>query len=270
LENKNRPPLIERERIPWILGLAAIGVIASFFVSRTNQSRSNQDFRLGQIETVKGSVFLIESGSEQKKSISKTAYLKPLDSVETGENSEASLHLENTASLRMKADTLLTLERHDVEDNFQDVLVLQRGEIQVEDPGRDGEFFISKNGQRISAAAYNQSSLAKDPMTPRASQLPPEEKSDLSDAEITTLMTAQGGNFRRCYQNLLQKEPQAKGEASLNFTIENNGRIGLIEITSVALKSEEFKRCLTSVLERVQFRAFSGTSISTFYPVKFE
>lgn len=266
---------MDKNKIPWVVGLLLLGLTAliiSFWLESRSKFERDSIYQIGQVERQKGQVWVFRAGLAQKKKVDKTFSISPLDSVEVEDGSEARLLFENTALVKLNSETLVTFERVELESSAQDVIFIQRGDLKVEDPGRDGELFISKNGQRVAAKIYNESKLAQEPVSRPQSvdSNSTEAASGLSDDEISTLVTAQRSNFMKCYMTLLQKDPTAKGEVSMNFTIENSGKVGLIEISSVALKQEDFKKCLTQVLSRVQFRSFSGTPISTFFPLKFE
>lgn len=266
---------MDKNKIPWVAGLLVLGLTAlviSFFIESRSKLERDTLYQIGQVEKQKGTIWVFRPGVDQKKKVDKTMPISPLDSVEVEDGSEARILFENTALVRLPAETLVTFEHVDVEDGSQDIIFIQRGDLRVEDPGRDGELFISKNGQRMAAKIYNESKLAQEPISkPQAvDSNSTEAKSGLSDDEISTLVSAQRSNFMKCYMTLLTKEPSAKGEVSMNFTIENSGKVGLIEVSSVALKQDEFKKCLTQVLSRIQFRNFTGTPISTFFPLKFE
>ncbi len=266
---------MDKNKIPWVAGLLVLGLTAlviSFFIESRSKFERDSIYQIGQVERQKGQVWVFRPGVDRKKKVDKMLPVSPLDSVEVEDGSEARILFENTALVRLPSESMVTFERVDVDDGAQDVIFIQRGDLKVEDPGRDGELFISKNGQRIAAKLYNESRLAQEPVNrPKSVETnSTETSSGLSDDEIATLVTAQRSNFMKCYMTLLQKEPQSKGDVSMNFTIENSGKVGLIEISSVALKQDDFKKCLSQVLSRVQFRSFSGTPISTFFPLKFE
>lgn len=268
------PSSLDKDKIPWVAGLVVLGLAAlviSFFLQKKSSAERDSLYRIGQVEKQRGNVWIFRAGLDQKKKVEKSVSVSPLDTIEVEDGSEARLIFENTAVLRLMSESLFTFERVEIEEGIQDVVFIQRGDLKVEDSGRDGELFISKNGQRVAAKLYNESKLAAEqiqkPVLPDISEA---SSAGLSDDEISTLVTAQRPNFMKCYMNLLQKEPQSKGEVSMNFTIENSGKVGLIEISSVQLRQEDFKKCLSEVLSRIQFRSFSGTPISTFFPLKFE
>lgn len=259
-----------------ISGLLIFGLITvalSFIVQYRQQNRTANQFQLGQVEHVTGNVWILAPGFEKKRKLTRLSALLPGETIETEDTGEALISFDNTASVRIFPDSLVLVERNDLTDTIQDTLIIQRGEIRVEEGGRPDEFFVSKNGTRVAGADYHKLALAAEPIAKPVATTDPnstEAEGGLSEDEIVGILRAQRGNFMKCYTALLQKQPDAKGDMSLNFTIENTGKVGLIEIASVALKDDELKKCITNVLARVQFRAFSGTPISTFFPLTLE
>lgn len=260
----------------WILGLLVFGLIAlglSFWVQSRQQKSLINQFQMAQVEHITGTVWILSSGFEKKRKVDRTSPLNPGESIETEDTGEARLLFDNGASLRLFPDSLALVDRNEISDAVQDTLVIQRGEIRVEEPGRTGEFYISKNGTRVPGADYHKLALANEPVDKPVASADPYStlaEGGLSEEEIVGILRAQRSNFMKCYTALLQKQPDAKGDMSLNFTIENTGKVGLIEINSIALKDEELEKCIGSVLSRVQFRAFAGTPISTFFPLTLE
>lgn len=261
-------------KTPWVTALLVFGVSAlliSFWIQSRSQKERENLVRIGQVERNFGQIFTFRPGTEKKKKVSQLEFLSPLDSVETEEQSEARIALDNEGVLRVLPDSLVTFERIESKDGYQDIVIVQRGDIHVDDAGREGELFVSKNGQRVAAKQYHQSSLSHQPVDRAQSERTRSDtRNGLAEDEISSLVGAQRGNFMKCYTNLLQRDPEAKGELSLNFTIENSGKVGVIEVNSPRLKNEDFRKCLSNVLARVQFRSFTGAAISTFFPLKFE
>lgn len=254
------------------LGLLLVGLSTyfSFFSNR----KPERDIRLAQIERETGKVFALRSGYTQKENVTQRTPLYNLDSVETMETGEAIVAFESAFRVRLFNNTLVTLERSDDPQEIRVILIVKRGEVRVETVGRDQELFIAKNGERISASVYNNSQLARVPVQPpqpnEAFSNPIPSNQGLSEEEINTVMSNHRSSFFKCYTQLLQKEPSAKGNVSLSFTIENNGKLSVAEVTASQMQNEEFKKCLLEVLRRIEFRSFQGPSISTLFPLKFE
>lgn len=255
-----------------LLGLILVGLSTyfSFFSSKTIE----KEIHLARIDRESGKVYALRSGYTQKELIDKKVRLYNLDSVETMEIGEAVIAFESAYRVRLFNNTLVTLERVDDPQGFHVVLIIKRGEIRVENFGREGELFIAKNGDRVSATDYNGSPLAQATVNPpvpnEAFSNPAPAEQGLSEEEINTVMNNHRTSFFKCYTQLLQKEPSAKGNVSLSFTIENNGKLSVAEVTASQLSNEEFKKCLLEVLRRIEFRSYKGPVISTLFPLKFE
>lgn len=254
------------------LGLVLVGLSTyfSFFASED----VIQEIRLARIERETGRVFVLRSGYTQKEKVDRKESLYNLDSVETLESGEAILSFDSAYRIHISNNTLVTLEKIDDQEAFHILLIVKRGEIRVENFGREGELFIAKNGERISATDYNGSQLARVPVEPpqpnQAFSNPIPADQGLAEEEITTVMNNHRTSFFKCYTQLLQQDPTAKGRVSLNFTIENNGKLSVSEVTASELNNEDFKKCLLQVLRRIEFRSFEGPPISTLFPLKFE
>ncbi len=234
--------------------------------------------RLATVTVSTGKVELIRAGLTRRIKVDGRNEVSHLDSVETFEVGVADLVFENGYSVRLFENSLTTLERIiDGGKNFHVVLILKRGEIQVDHLGRKGELLISKNGQSVDAAAYNDSELKKVPVktNPRDNFFSEESTvgAALSVEEITSTMEINRGNFFRCYTRLVQKKVEIKGEAILAFTIASSGKVTMVEVqTQMEPKfvDGEFNKCLKEAVQRIRFRSFLGPAISTIFPLKFD
>ena len=268
---------MESPKSPWIWGFLLLGVffigLSLYFGQKTNL-RVSPAITLARAEKLTGEAHLLRSGGQQKNSLEHRTALGPLDSVETGDLGEVRLDFESAFRIRLKEHSLVTLERVEDQDGFHVVLIIKRGSIQIENFGREGDLFIAKNGERISATDYQESPLAMAPVT-GAMAVPiakPESASQtsISEQEIQDVMASHRTSFLKCYTQLLQKDPNAKGEVSLTFTVENNGKMSGTEVSSPTLNQPDFKKCLIEVMNRVEFRIFEGAPVSTLFPLKFE
>ncbi len=233
-----------------------------------------KDVRLAKVERQTGQTFVLHSGYTQKEIVQKKADLSHLDSVETMETGEALIGFESAFRVRLFNNTFVTLEKIEDQRGYHVVLILKRGEIKIENFGRDGELFIAKNGERISAVDYNGSNLSQSTLEPvptnLAANIPTNSTQGLTEEEINRVITNHRTSFFKCYTQLLQKEPTSKGDVALSFTIENNGKLSVADINATQLKNSDFKKCLLEVLRRVEFRPFQGPAVSALFPLKFE
>lgn len=251
-------------------------IVLSIYFSFFSKGTTTQGPRLAQVEQQTGKVFVFRSGLMQRELVDKRAPVLNLDSIETMETGEALLIFESAYRIRLLNSALVTLEKETEDKKDLVVLIVKRGEIKVENGGREGELFITKNGERIAATEYNSSLLAKEPITgPAAStNLSEPAPQGLTEEEISTVMASHRPHFFKCYTQLLQTDPNVKGNISLSFTIENSGKLSVAEVAPGQMGnqaiSEDFKKCLLEVLKRIEFRPFQGPQISTLFPLKFE
>ncbi len=255
-----------------ILGIILVGL--SIYFSFLHPKSPIKDIRLARLESKSGQTYVLRSGYTQKELVAKKIDLYDLDSIETMDTGEALISFESAFRVRLFNNALVTLEKIEDQKSYHVVLILKRGSLKVENFGREGELFIAKNGERILAADYNGSSLSQAPLeavdTAKQAITSPASSQGLGEDEINTVVTNHRTSFFKCYTQLLQKEPTARGEVALSFTIENTGKLSVAEVSASQLKNEDFKKCLLEVLRRVEFRAFSGPPISTLFPLKFE
>jgi hypothetical protein len=92
----------------------------------------------------------------------------------------------------------------------------------------------------------------------------------LSNEYVAGIIKSQKNNFHRCYLQMLQNFPNSKGRISINFIVENTGKVSAANIESSVFKDENFHKCLTEVITRTNFKPFKGNRISLKIPLKFE
>lgn len=260
-----------------IWGFLAVGILLiglSFYLSRTNSTPLSPTLTLARAEPLTGEAAVFRNGMAVKEPLKRKISLGHFDSIETRDLGEVRLDFESAYRVRVKEHSLVTLERVEDQDGFHTVLILKRGQIQIENYGREGDLFIAKNGERISATDYQESPLSRAPVTEAEPSpgwtSPVKEGTGLTEREIQETMNSHRTSFLKCYSGLLQKDAQAKGEATLTFTVENSGKLSAVEVTSSNLQQDDFKKCLIEVMNRVEFRPFEGSPISTLFPLKFE
>jgi hypothetical protein len=254
-----------------IAGLVLLGLSASLINKKSPTPPNNS--RLARVTHDSGTVSLLHPNLSQKEKIEFSAPAYHLDSVETDDTGDASMEFEHGGRIRLFPNSLVTLAQEQVNDQSHVVVILKHGDIKVEKVGT-AELLIAKNGERLNAAEYNGSQLQQTPVTPAivnndSTGMAAADKG-LSEQDISAIMNNYRASFFKCYTQLLQKEPTAKGDASLSFTIENNGKMSAADVVSSNIKNDDFKKCLLEVLRRIEFRSFSGPPISTLFPLKFE
>lgn len=241
-------------------GLILIGV--AFLVSKwLDQTPATPP--IATIEKISDSVFILRKHLTQKESLGRKALLHELESIESGPDGDAVLDFPNGFRIRVLSNTEVTLDKE-----FDKTLVyLKAGDLRIETMGREDSLFIIKNGVRMTAADYDKNfrDLTE---TPKYQERPVAE--GLTPSYLVMVLSAQKGSFYKCYTQLLQKNPKLTGEASISITIEPSGKVSRTEISSSQLEDNSFKRCLTEVTQRIEFKPFVGKPVTTVFPVKFE
>ena len=234
---------------------------------------ANTQIVLATADRELGKSFLFKAGFSKRELITDSIPVTNLDSIETQETGEVKISFLNGYVIKVKANSLVTIETNP--ESKETLITLARGKLLVESTGRDPQFFISKDGKKILATEYNKfvsnlesGSSATNLETPEI-QLP-QGNGELTEDEINTYMNRQKSNFFKCYTQLLQTAPDAKGTLTLNFTIDRSGRVFDSQVQSTELPQSDFHRCLTEVLKRVEFRSFTGQNVTTVFPIRFE
>jgi hypothetical protein len=264
------------DRRQLIFGIVVAGIFflaLSYFFSRDEEIGPSGN-RLATLVHETGKVEVIRAVYSQRSKVDARAELGNFDSVETFEIGEATLIFESGYHLRLFENSLVTLQRVSDRENYHVLLIIKRGDIRIDKLGREGELFIAKNGEQILASKYNDSELKKIPPKPKHEDVDSRQPSpSLTEDEIASTMSSNRDRFFRCYSRLVQGHPQVKGDVSLAFTIETSGKPNLLEVTThltPTVDDSEFKKCLREVIARIEFKPFSGPSVSTVFPLKFD
>lgn len=220
-----------------------------------------------------GEVFVLPRGMNVKNPFVKGVSLYYLDSLETGPNGDATLEFDSGFRIRVLDNVLLTLDQ----DGEKAVVILKRGDVQVEKFGTENSVLISKNGQRTTANEY-QVSVRQDSgqnafpeIAPEAEQAPVVANGEsLSSDYIQDTLKRQVPAFDKCYKQLLQRTPGIVGQVVMTFTIEKTGKIVSAEASTSNIADVDFKRCLSEAIRRVEFKSFRGDPIVSTFPMTFE
>ena len=188
------------------------------------------------------------------------------DVLRTDANSDALIQFTNEGQFRLTENSEVLL---DVLENQEPVVIVKSGDVLVEKFGRAPSFWIRKEGQSLSALDY---ALADKKNAPKLKDTLSNngQSNTLSQADIESVMAGKKNDFFKCFGQTLQKNPQARGQILIAFQIEKNGQTTKIEISKSEIQDNSFKTCLLEVVARTQFKTFSGSAISTIFPLKFE
>jgi hypothetical protein len=253
-------------------GLFFMGL--SWFISARLENQSSGLKVLARIVYNSGEVFVLHKNMTEKVTLKRSAPLYYLDTVETGPNGDATFDLDSGYRLRVLDNTLITLDQ----EGEKAILILKRGDVQVEALGRDNSVLISRNGRRMTLSEY-ESLLRKEnvqagfpemaPVVADAGPTPSPSDS-LSSDYIQETLKRQIPAFDKCYKQLLQRTPGVVGQVVMTFTIEKSGKIISTEATASTVSNPDFKRCLSEALRRIEFKAFRGDPITSTFPLSFE
>lgn len=245
-------------------GLVVIGV--SFFISKKIVESSASGPLAATTEEASGRVFLIKKYKTQKIQLKDPVDVFSLDTVETDKDSELVVSFPSAYRIRLLPETSVVFEVTKSATH----LILRRGDVKIENFGREDSVWITSQGQKLSATAYElKKNVIESP--PEATTPPLNVRNEgLTPEEIQNTLANSRGPFYKCYTQLLQKTPGVVGQASMTFTILNSGKISAPQVSHSSLSDERFKACLIEALSRIEFKSFVGEPISTVFPLKFE
>jgi hypothetical protein len=92
----------------------------------------------------------------------------------------------------------------------------------------------------------------------------------LSNEYIDDTIASRQGQLQKCWMSRLQDHPDLKGQVTLQFEISHSGKVHELKIADSSLHDDALIKCVSSVIERIVFRGFSGPEISLSYPIRFE
>lgn len=260
-----------------ILALIISGIIIiaiSLLIALQTEKQKPGARPLARIELNLGKVYLLKDNMTQKEVLTQRATLFALDSIETGADGDATMEFDSAYRIRIPENSLVTLDQ----EGDRIVLILKRGDLEVENYGREGSVFISRDGVRWDATEYEMVFKKQNPPETLPELSPPENtlspnsprSESLSGELIQDTLKTYRPHFFKCYTQLLQRTPGLVGQASITFTIERTGKVSQAEFISSSISDSEFKKCLLDTVRRVEFKSFNGDPITTVFPLRFE
>jgi hypothetical protein len=259
--------------IPSLVFAGLFFVALSWWMSSRLETNAPGLRALARITYNSGEVFILHQSMTEKEPLTKGKTLYYLDTIETGPNGDATLEVDSNR-IRILDNSLITLDQ----DNEKTVLILKRGDIQFESFGSNHNLVLSKNGQRMSPNEYV-SILKRDGLQGAFPDLAPQVEESTSSAGsaeslsseyIQDTLKRQIPAFDKCYKQLLRRTPGVVGQVVLTFTIERGGKISNSDTSTSTISDNDFKRCLTEVVRRVEFKSFAGDPITSTFPMSFE
>lgn len=254
----------------WVTpALIAIGLILILFSTWS----PNESFKFGFSKKNMASIVEILGTVKVQNNelpIAVTAKLKQeieINSVIlTDSNSEALIEFKTGGQFRVSEKSEILIDKL---DNGSPLIVIRTGEIFIEKFGKSPSFWVRQDGKIFNAVDFalidkKRSLRIKEDISQQIN------KEQLSQIEIENTLNLKKNDFFKCYGQLIQKIPRASGQILISFTIENHGNTRKVEISKSEISDQNFMSCLQEVVARVQFRSFSGSPITTVFPLKFE
>jgi hypothetical protein len=108
------------------------------------------------------------------------------------------------------------------------------------------------------------SNMTEFPTEPKLVPLGP----NLRAKEIRSAVRASNPSFRKCYEDLLEKQPDAEGKLVLGFEIEGDGTVEGARIEEEStLRDQQLHRCFVDVARGLSFPALRGKT-TVRYPIE--
>lgn len=92
----------------------------------------------------------------------------------------------------------------------------------------------------------------------------------LTSQEIMAVIRANLNQIRHCYEQLLQRAPNASGKMSVNFVIDVSGRVQTTSVTDSTISDSVMRGCVTGKIQRWAFpKPRGGQPVTVNYPFVF-
>lgn len=261
--------------ISFLIFVGIFSVALSIFIASQTEKQKPGSRSLARIHLNLGKVYVLRKNMTRKENLSRSASVFALDSVETAADGDATMEFDSAYRIRVIENSLITLD----DQNDKIVIIVKRGDVQVENFGQEGSVFVSKDGVRWNATEYEMNYKKQAPATTLPELAPTESPAvnptanlaeGLTSDYIQETLKTHRGSFFKCYTQLLQRTPGVAGQTSVSFTVEKTGKVFQAEIASSNIVDAAFKKCIIEAIRRVEFKSFSGDPISTVFPLRFE
>lgn len=258
----------------WALSFVALGficLIAFAILSSRPTYFSSKSPEVAVVEVFQGTVYVLRANPALKEKIQGRKWIRAAESLEVGPDADLSVEFPSNYRLKIDPQSVVSFDLSGETAR----LFIKSGEISIENYGREGSLMISRDGEEMNATDYGLA-LEKEKekeKTQKSKAKAPDRagvESRLNQKIIQEVLKNVRPQFYKCYSQLLQKTPGVGGQSSLAFNILATGKVSQPEVSSSTLSDPLFKKCLLSVIERVEFPSFSGASINTVFPIRFE
>lgn len=253
--------------VPGLIILGLLLIVASLVVPNQTVDFLDKKY-VATVVDISGSALtqgLDQIDSIQLKTDSK---IKNLDLIKTEAGSDVLIVLTTTGGeflLQENSEALIE------ETESGTVLVtVRQGDLMVYEFGKKPSFDIRKEGRQLSAMNYALSNEKNADHIRKSGKSFTVDETVLTQSKIEEILNSKKSDFFRCYGQLIQKTEQAHGQIILSFEISSIGKVTQVDVTKSDINDDVFKACVSEVIARTQFPRFSGKSMTTVFPLKFE
>ena len=257
-----------------VIGLIIIGIVlimVSVFVTNRNLDllASKEIAKITEInsDTPTG---VITRGLDQYDDIpaKKGLKIRHLDLIKTAPLSDVLITFTQTGGeLRVLENSEILVEQT---DDKTTLVTVRSGDVFIERFGKEPSFWVRKEGRQLTAMDYalsNEKNVESLRQKGLKTSLPEDV---LPQSKIEEILASKKSDFFRCYGQLIQKTEQAHGQVLISFEISPIGKVTKVEINRSDIQDKSFKACLSEVVARTVFPKFSGSAITTVFPLKFD
>lgn len=260
------------------IGLLLVSLSAFNLYKKAGQpyeKPNESQYKIGYISKLGGRFEKVIS-KDKFASLKKNNSLFSNETYQLQEGSSLVLRLaDETLSLRGPCLFKLAVfspERKEVYVNF-----LTLGEIK--EKSLSDKIKLTYKGWRIQpqfqeSELQNEKSQGFKPLT--LSESKPQEKQQSATAKSFDeidwefLVAKKRDLLRKCYENYLRKNPLAKGIITIEFNLQNSGKVSSARVEdSSFFKDETFRACIIDVFLRIKTEPFSGSPVPVQYPIEF-
>jgi hypothetical protein len=253
--------------VPGLIILGLLLIVASLVVPNQTVDFLDKKY-VATVIDITGSA--LTQGLDQIDSIQlkKDSKIKNLDLIKTEAGSDVLIVLTATGGeflLQENSEALIE------ETESGTVLVtVRQGDLMVYEFGKKPSFDIRKEGRQLSAMNYALSNEKNADHIRKSGKSFTVDETILTQSKIEEILNSKKSDFFRCYGQLIQKTEQAHGQVILSFEISSIGKVTQVDVTKSDISDDVFKACVSEVIARTQFPRFSGKSMTTVFPLKFE
>lgn len=243
-------------------------VTVAYLLTSSYQKKLPSQKSIATVEKLSGDVSVTKKFKLKSKPVNDKTNLNSLDSIETSDSSKAEIEFPTGEKIILLDNSKVLID----EDNQNIQLILNRGDIEIQNYGSNDKISISYQGLKVLLReweAYKKNKvLSYEDQRKSINSFQSDQR--LSETYVADLIQTHKQKFLQCYNKLLQKTPGLTGSVTMSFTIEKSGKISNPNVASSQFSDSEFKSCLFEVLKRIEFKAFEGEPISTVIPLNFE